>query len=147
MPHREIEPASAPCLSDAPLTELYLGPCIQITCNNPSARYTAQGHRGTVKRCHYIYLQLSAYQAIPKPSVQTQSERSCNAENPTSGLKGMGGDIAQLIERRTGTPLTQVQFPGAAQGFFFLESTFSADSLKCRYTPVCNRMLYHLYAR
>ena len=131
MPHREIEPASAPCLSDAPLTELYLGPCIQITCNNPSARYTAQGHRGTVKRCHYIYLQLSAYQAIPKPSVQTQSERSCNAENPTSGLKGMGGDIAQLIERRTGTPLTQVRFPGAAKDFS------SRVNFQCRLSYMC----------
>ena len=28
-----------------------------------------------------------------------------------------GGDLAQLGERRTGTPLTQVRFPGAARDF------------------------------
>ena len=27
------------------------------------------------------------------------------------------GDVAQLVERRTGTPLTQVRFPGAARDF------------------------------
>ena len=26
-----------------------------------------------------------------------------------------GGDVAQLVERRTGTPLRQVRFPGAAR--------------------------------
>ena len=39
------------------------------------------------------------------------------------------GDVAQLVERRTGTLLTQVRFPGAARVFFLLELTFSADSL------------------
>ena len=29
----------------------------------------------------------------------------------------MGGDVAQLVEHRTGTPLTQVRFPGAARDF------------------------------
>ena len=28
-----------------------------------------------------------------------------------------GGDVAQLVERRTGTPLTPVRFPGAARDF------------------------------
>ena len=28
-----------------------------------------------------------------------------------------GGDVVQLVERRTGTPLTQVRFPGAARDF------------------------------
>ena len=28
-----------------------------------------------------------------------------------------GGDVAQLVERRTGTPLTQVRFPCAARDF------------------------------
>ena len=27
------------------------------------------------------------------------------------------GDVAQLVERRTGTPLTLVRFPGAARDF------------------------------
>ena len=28
-----------------------------------------------------------------------------------------GGDVAQLVERRTGTPLRQVRFPGEARDF------------------------------
>ena len=46
-----------------------------------------------------------------------------------------GGDVAQLVERRTDTPLTQVRFPGAASFFLLPESTFSADSLTCVRTP------------
>ena len=46
-----------------------------------------------------------------------------------------GGDVAQLLERRTGAPLRQVRFPGAARDFFFFfsfffsspKSMFSAD--------------------
>ena len=38
-----------------------------------------------------------------------------------------GGDVAQLTECWTDTPLTQVRFPGAARDFS-PESTFSADS-------------------
>ena len=30
---------------------------------------------------------------------------------------GVGGDVAQLVEHRTGTPPTQVRFPGAARNF------------------------------
>ena len=32
-------------------------------------------------------------------------------------LPWWGGDVAQLVERRTGTPQTQVRFPGAARDF------------------------------
>ena len=32
-------------------------------------------------------------------------------------LTRMGGDVAQLVEHRTGTPLRQVRFPGAASDF------------------------------
>ena len=40
-----------------------------------------------------------------------------------------GGDVAQLVEHRTGTLSTQVRFPTAARDFSFRsESTFSADS-------------------
>ena len=28
-----------------------------------------------------------------------------------------GGDVAHLVDHRTGTPLTQVRFPGAARNF------------------------------
>ena len=40
-----------------------------------------------------------------------------------------GGVVAQLLERRTGTSIAQVRFPGAAAIFFSLESTFSTDFL------------------
>ena len=47
----------------------------------------------------------------------------------------MGG-VAQLVERRTGTLLTLVRFPGAARDFCLLqESTFSADSLTVSVHP------------
>ena len=63
------------------------------------------------------------------------------------------GDIAQLLEHRTGTPLTQVRFPGAARFvclfvFSLPESTFSADSLTWVRTPpcaiACNNICAHL---
>ena len=48
---------------------------------------------------------------------------------------GRGGVVAQLVERRTGTPLRKVRFPGAARDFFLPESTFSADSLTVSVHP------------
>ena len=40
------------------------------------------------------------------------------------------GEVAQLVEHRSDTPLTLVRFPSFGKGFFFFpESTFSADSL------------------
>ena len=53
----------------------------------------------------------------------------------------MGGrDVAQLLERRTGTPLRQVRFPGAARDFS--PSQLSVQTLlRCPYTPECNRLL------
>ena len=42
------------------------------------------------------------------------------------------GDIAQLLEHRTGTPLTQVRFPGAARFvclFFLSQSQLSVQTL------------------
>ena len=47
----------------------------------------------------------------------------------------MGGDVAQLVEHRTDTPLTQVRFPGAARDFFLPELTFSANSLTLSIHP------------
>ena len=47
------------------------------------------------------------------------------------------GDLAQLVERSTGTPLIQVRFPGR-QGFFLPESTFSADSYGVHTTTSIN---------
>ena len=52
------------------------------------------------------------------------------------------GDVAQLVEHRTGTLPTQVRFPGAARDFFSPESAFSADSLKM---TVRTRVKYHAF--
>ena len=49
------------------------------------------------------------------------------------------GDVAQLVEHWTGTPLTQVRFPGAVKDFS--SSQFSVQTLlPCPSIPVCNRM-------
>ena len=52
----------------------------------------------------------------------------CFCQSVVSVLGRPGGDVAQLVEHKTGTPLTQVQFPGG-QGNFPPGSIFSADSL------------------
>ena len=48
--------------------------------------------------------------------------------------------LNQLVERRTGTPLTQVRFPGAAKDFSPSCQLSVQTLLRCPYTPVCNRM-------
>ena len=87
----------------------------------------------------------------------------CLSEMKMSGLTGkcltdecvrtqypylaVGGDVAQLLEHRTGTPLVQVQFPGAARDFF-PQSQLSAQTLSwCPYSPVCSCMHENLCAR
>ena len=57
-----------------------------------------------------------------------------------------GRDVAQLVEHRTGTPPTQVRFPGAARDFS------PRVNFQCRLsygvrTPVRNCMHFHLRAR
>ena len=47
-----------------------------------------------------------------------------------------GGDVAQVVQHRTGIPLTQVPFPGVVRNVL-PQSTFSADSLTCDHTPPC----------
>ena len=44
------------------------------------------------------------------------------------------GDVAQLVERRTGTPLRQVRFPGTAR-VSLPESTLSVESLTVSVKP------------
>ena len=63
-----------------------------------------------------------------------RNSKSCNKNTRTT----VGGYVAQLIERRTGTPPTQVWFPGAARAVQTL--------LRCPYTPLCNNTHLHLYA-
>ena len=50
-----------------------------------------------------------------------------------------GGDVAQLVEHRTVTPLTQVRFPGAARDFSPIVNFQCRLSYVCPYTPVWNR--------
>ena len=61
--------------------------------------------------CPYTNQQLRDYQ-----SRVVQCWGSWPRGGPETGDAG-GGDVAQLVERRTGTPLTQVRFPGAARDF------------------------------
>ena len=51
-----------------------------------------------------------------------------------------GGDVAQLVERRTGTPLRQVRFTGAAKDFSDSVNFRCRLSDGVRKVPVCNRM-------
>ena len=54
--------------------------------------------------------------------------------------------VVQLVEHRTGTPLTQVRLPITARDFS--HSHLSVQTLlRCPYTPVCNRMHLYLCAR
>ena len=55
-------------------------------------------------------------------------------------LSPLGGDVAQLVERRTGTPLTQVRFPATARDFPPKVNFQCRLSHVCPYTPVCHRM-------
>ena len=64
-----------------------------------------------------------------------------------SSYSPMGGDVAQLIERRTGTPLTQVRFLSAARDFPSRVNFQCRLSYVCPYTPVGNPMQLHLCAR
>ena len=57
-----------------------------------------------------------------------------------------GGDVAQLVEHRTGTLPTQVRFR-CGKGFFCLSQLSVQTLLRCPYTPVCNRMHLHLGVR
>ena len=52
----------------------------------------------------------------------------------------LGGDVAQLVEHRTITPLTYVRFPDAARDFASRVNSQSRLSYVCPYTPVCYRM-------
>ena len=50
-----------------------------------------------------------------------------------------GGDVAQLVEHRIGTPPTQVRFAGAA-GDFSPRVNFLCSLLRCPHTSVRNRV-------
>ena len=58
----------------------------------------------------------------------------------------MGGDVVQLVERRTGTPLRQVQFSGAARDFDLRVNFQCRLSCVCPYTPVGNRACINICA-
>ena len=44
-------------------------------------------------------------------------EQNTRAEVLVVGLGMWSGDVAQLVEHRTGTPRTQVRFPGVTKDF------------------------------
>ena len=52
----------------------------------------------------------------------------------------MGFSSASWLEHRTGMPLTQVRFPGAARDFLPRVNFQCRLSSGCPYIPVCNRM-------
>ena len=52
--------------------------------------------------------------ALSRPNLSSVFKDSCGYVTRTGA-----GDVAQLVERRTGTPLTQVRFIGAARDFSF----------------------------
>ena len=58
-----------------------------------------------------------------------------------------GGDVAQLVEHRIGTPPTQVRFPGAAKDFSPRVNVQYRLSEGARTPPFCNHMHLHLCAR
>ena len=51
-----------------------------------------------------------------------------------------GGDVAQLVKRRPGTPLKQVRFPDAARDFFSQNQPSVQTLLRCPYRPRVQRM-------
>ena len=61
--------------------------------------------------------------------------------------KGTGGDVAQLVERRTGTPLTQVRISGAARDFSPRVNFQCGLSYGVRTALACYRMHYDLCTR
>ena len=74
-------------------------------------------------------------------------QRVLSLSRSTLSGESKGGDVAQLVEYRTGTLPTQVRFPGAARHFFSQSPLSVQTALRCPYTPVCNRMHLHLCAR
>ena len=55
-------------------------------------------------------------------------------------LSPQEGDVAQLVERRTGTPLRQVRFPGATRDLSPRVNFQCRLSYGVRTALVCNRM-------
>ena len=66
-------------------------------------------------------------------------------ENPTAGSIVLSGDVAQLVEYRTGTPLTQVRFPGATGNFSPRVNSQCRLSYRVR-TPPCAIACINIYA-
>ena len=58
----------------------------------------------------------------------------------------MGGEVAQLVERRTGTPLRQVRIPGGARDFF-LPVNFQCRPSYGVHTPPCAAACINTCAR
>ena len=81
--------------------------------------------------------------AFPRGSAKDRERgRLLLAEGPEKLPKTdeEGGDVAQLVEHRTGTPPTQVRCPDAARDFSPRVYFQCRLSYMCPYTLVCKRM-------
>ena len=72
--------------------------------------------------------------------LQASGENAVVTVKHCANLRRRCGDVAQLVEHRTVTPLTQVRFPGAARDFSPRVNFQCRLSYVCPYNPVCNRM-------
>ena len=84
--------------------------------------------------------------SYPVPHCNTEQYKHFFPPRTIIALNHFQGDVAQLVEHRKGTPPTQVRFPGAARDFSPRVSLQCRLS-RCPYTPVRNRMHWHLCAR
>ena len=68
------------------------------------------------------------------------SDKEEEEEEKKEDERKYGGDVAELVEHPTVTPLTQVQFPSAARDFSPTVNFQCRLSYVCPYIPMCNRM-------
>ena len=73
-----------------------------------------------------------------------KSRRAVENREKWMKLVVKGGGVAQLEERRTGTPLRQVRYPDAARDFPPRVNSQCRLSYGVRTALVCNRTLQHL---
>ena len=87
-------------------TKLAPSPTCNCGLKNQTAEHVLQ---------RYPLLQ-TARQTV-RPTVVPLHNKVRGSEENLEKTAPWGGDVAQLVERRTGTPLTQVRLPGAARDF------------------------------
>ena len=74
--------------------------------------------RKTKKEFYFLSFPCSSVGKHLSPRLPTVKEQTyVSSDIAAISQVCFGGDVAQLVERRTGTPPTQVRFPGAARDF------------------------------